>query len=171
MDLLPRPENDTNFQHFHQESPLCEPKLLPQALPGCAPLPPPPCPIPTTGAATQFTVTDAVLAAPYSVQLSASGTIDLTRCGYSTGYSNQIPTLSFFYAGPSSEAQLSLSSSYAGCDPVLLVHSPTAGWYFNDDTHSDTRNSWVHIGLEAGRTDVWAGTYNGRPCDVLFEIN
>lgn len=128
------------------------------------------CPT-ATQSATSFTLTDAHLAAPYAFTVTASGNVALPHCGQWAGFTTQTPTVSFFYGGPSSEAQLSLRTSQAGCDPVLLVHAPGRGWYFNDDTSSDTRNSWIHIDLNAGRTDIWAGTFNGHSCTVTFEIN
>ena len=58
------------------------------------------------------------------------------------------------------------------CDASLLINTPSANWYFDDDDNSDSflDPAIVLNNPSSGRLDIWVGTYNGEYCDAELTL-
>lgn len=82
------------------------------------------------------------------------------------------PDFSFFLEGaPQAQVRIFTSSPDPSCDTVLLANTPTADWYFNDDS-AQLQSEIVMTGVPEGRLDVWVGTFDGSFCqtDLVVEV-
>jgi hypothetical protein len=56
-------------------------------------------------------------------------------------------------------------------DTTLVVNGPNGEWYCDDDSGEDT-NPLVTLGSNAGRYEIWVGTYSsGDPQPAVLSIS
>lgn len=123
------------------------------------------CPTVAAGAMA-ITLSQADLAAPYTVNTTGGGSIALTGCGYTSGFATPTPQISITFTDTRRPVQLSTSAS---CDPILLVNAPDGSWRYNDDNGA-SYDSLVSVDVVPGRMDVWIGTHDGQPCAIELTV-
>ena len=95
---------------------------------------------------------------PHLTSLRAGGSIDAaTRFNQCQGYITNAPDVRLHWSGSSS---LSLKiSAQASADVTLVVNGPNGQWYCDDDSGEGTNPS-LTLKPEAGRYEIWVGTYS-----------
>jgi hypothetical protein len=107
---------------------------------------------------------------PHLVSLSAGGTISATNAGNGcSGYITNAPDFRFYWSGKGSlNIKISVLSR---ADTTLVVNGPNGEWYCDDDAGEDV-NPLVTLGSNAGRYEIWVGTYaSGDPKPAVLAIS
>lgn len=107
---------------------------------------------------------------PHLVSLRAGGSISATNAGSGcSGYITNAPDFRFYWSGKGSlNIMISVLSR---SDTTLVVNGPNGEWYCDDDSGEDT-NPLVTLGSNAGRYEIWVGTYSsGDPQPAVLSIS
>jgi hypothetical protein len=107
---------------------------------------------------------------PHLVSLSAGGSISASNAGSGcSGYITNAPDFRFYWSGKGSlNIMISVLSR---SDTTLVVNGPNGEWYCDDDSGEDT-NPLVTLGSNAGRYEIWVGTYSsGDPQPAVLSIS
>ncbi len=105
-------------------------------------------------------------------QTTAGGTVDLfsDSCEMEAhGYVSQAPNFSLYYDPQDQTGPLNISVS-GDCDTTLLVNDPTTAWLFNDDA-TDLQPALQIGGAQAGRYDIWVGTFGAPTCSASITMS
>ncbi|WP_068296574.1 hypothetical protein [Pararhodobacter sp. CCB-MM2] len=105
-------------------------------------------------------------------QVVAGGSVNLfdDQCGMQAhGYVAQAPDFSLYYDPAGSTAPLNISVQ-GQCDTLLLVNDPTTAWLFNDDA-TDLQPALEIADAQAGRYDIWVGTFGANTCQSSITIS
>ena len=107
---------------------------------------------------------------PHLVSLRAGGSISAANAGSGcSGYITNAPDFRFYWSGKGSlNIMISVLSR---SDTTLVVNGPNGEWYCDDDSGEDT-NPLVTLGSNAGRYEIWVGTYgSGDPQPAVLSIS
>lgn len=107
---------------------------------------------------------------PHLVSLRAGGDLSATGAGSGcSGYITQAPDFRLNWSGKGSlNLKISVLSK---ADTTLVVNGPNGEWYCDDDTGEDN-NPLVTLGSQAGRYEIWVGTYSsGDPQPAVLSIS
>lgn len=107
---------------------------------------------------------------PHLVSLRAGGSISATNAGNGcSGYITNAPDFRFYWSGKGSlNIKISVLSR---ADTTLVVNGPNGEWYCDDDAGEDV-NPLVTLGSNAGRYEIWVGTYaSGDPQPAVLSIS
>lgn len=105
------------------------------------------------------------LVTPKAAQVRAGGTVLLGQCETLPGVGNIPfePSVSIHYRIDRKRMDLEMRTE-GDCDTVLLVHTPSGRWFFDDD-NGDGVNARLRIGGPAeGRYEIWVGSAAGHAC-------
>ncbi len=105
------------------------------------------------------------LVTPKAADVRAGGTVLLGQCETLPGTGNIPfqPSVSIYYRVDRKRMDLEMRTE-GDCDTVLLVHTPTGRWFFDDD-NGEGRNARLRIGSPAeGRYEIWVGSAAGYAC-------
>ena len=105
-------------------------------------------------------------------QTMAGGNVDLftNACDMQAhGYVSQAPNFSLYYDPQGQTGPLNISVS-GDCDTTLLVNDPTTAWLFNDDANA-LQPALEISDAQAGRYDVWVGTYGASTCSASITMS
>jgi len=125
------------------------------------------CPVAGVGA-LQLSYDAVQMDMEYSVDVVAGGDVDLSDCGYVSGWVITEPDVSFTLSGINGPLQVSIDSP--GCDTVLLINAPDGSWHYDDDSWGELMPT-LQAFMDDGRLDVWVGTYDGSVCDAQIVLN
>lgn len=104
--------------------------------------------------------------------VTAGGSVNLfdNQCGVQAhGYVAQAPDFSLYFDPAGQVSTLNISVQ-AQCDTTLLVNDPSTAWLFNDD--ATDLNPALTIGdAQAGRYDIWVGTFGDQLCPSTITIS
>jgi len=123
-----------------------------------------------TGAS--YDVTGEQLYSGFGLAVVAGGDNDLSTCdlpGVSgSGFFITPPDFSFFLSGMDGyDLEVSVQGD---CDTALLVNTPSATWFYDDDSAGELQPYLLLNGVGDGRLDAWVGTYNGEYCDANIHL-
>ena len=107
---------------------------------------------------------------PYLVSLRAGGDMSASSAGSGcSGYITRAPDYRLNWSGKGSlNLKISVLSK---ADTTLVVNGPNGEWYCDDDTGEDN-NPLVTLGSQAGRYEIWVGTYSsGSPAPAVLSIS
>jgi len=109
---------------------------------------------------------------PYVRNVTAGGTVDLSRCiNGAFGWVVTRPDFRLFYNGSSPTGRLTFALvARSNVDPILLVNAPDGSWHFNDD-YRGFDPAIVFTNPMAGQYDVWTGSYNrssNNPSELII---
>ncbi|MEM6900163.1 MAG: hypothetical protein AAF583_10370 [Pseudomonadota bacterium] len=106
-----------------------------------------------------------------TIGLTAGGDIDLGECADLPGIGAVIeaPDFSLSYGGGTG-GDVTLETD-AECDTILLVNDATGEWHFDDDAGGSSNAKLTLQDAEAGRIDVWVGTFGEDLCQSDLKIN
>jgi len=110
------------------------------------------------------------LYSPFTYEVVAGGTIDLSDCDEfdATGFVISTPDFSMNY-DQNQDYELEIRAN-GDCDVVLLVNDSSGNWHFSDDD-GDGFDSLLRLtNPTTGRYDVWVGTYGEQTCDANLEL-
>ena len=117
-----------------------------------------------------ITLTPGFTPDPHLVSLRAGGNISATGAGSGcSGYITRAPDFRLNWSGKGSlNLKISVLSK---ADTTLVVNGPNGEWYCDDDTGEDN-NPLVTLGSQAGRYEIWVGTYSsGDPQPAVLSIS
>ena len=118
-----------------------------------------------------FEATGDQLYAGMDFSVVAGGDNNLADCGLpvsGAGYFITPPDFSFLLSGM---AGYNLEVTVAGaCDTALLVNTPSASWFYDDDSAGDLQPTMLLTNVGDGRLDAWVGIYNGEYCDATLHL-
>ncbi|MEJ6478778.1 MAG: hypothetical protein QNL92_08875 [Octadecabacter sp.] len=108
-------------------------------------------------------------------RVTAGGTNSLDRCRHirpqsdtGPGYFTDAPDFTFeIYGMNGYQLVISVVSS---CDSALLINTPSATWYYDDDDNGNLDPRIVLTHPANGILDVWVGTYDGDYCDAVLSL-
>lgn len=103
---------------------------------------------------------------PYTVQLTAGGSVDLSGIGY-YGYVASAPDFDLYYEAGSFDLTIRVQNS--GGDTVLLVNDPSGTWHFNDDSNG-LDPAITFSKPQSGLYDIWVGTFGDSFIDATLAI-
>lgn len=107
---------------------------------------------------------------PHLVSLRAGGAVSATAAGSGcSGYITSAPDFRLTWGGKGSlNLKISVLSK---ADTTLVVNGPNGEWYCDDDTGEDN-NPLITLGSQAGRYEIWVGTYSsGDPQPAVLSIS
>jgi len=112
------------------------------------------------------------LYAGFDLSVVAGGQNNLAECNLpgvsGVGYFITPPDFSFLLSGM---AGYDLEVSVQGeCDTALLVNTPSATWFFDDDSAGDLQPYLLLNAVGDGQLDAWVGTYNGEYCNATLHL-
>lgn len=61
-------------------------------------------------------------------------------------------------------------TNVAGCDPILLINTGSANFYYDDDDWGDGDAKIDLRRPSNGWLDIWVGTYDGKVCDAFLVL-
>lgn len=61
-------------------------------------------------------------------------------------------------------------TNVSGCDPILLINTGTANFYYDDDDWGDGDAKIDLTRPSNGWLDIWVGTYGGAVCDAVLVL-
>lgn len=107
-----------------------------------------------------------------SSSVVAGGPVDMfgNQCGIQAhGHITEAPNFSLYFDPQDADSTLTISAD-GECDTLILVNDPTTAWLFNDDANGLQPS--LSIGsAQAGRYDIWVGTYGGGTCTTTFNAS
>ena len=126
------------------------------------------CPTPAPGI-EQYVLNQFDVSPSFRITVVGGGDINLGNCGFTGGYVIGTPDFSFTFDGISGPMQFFVESP--GCDTVLLVHVPGAGFYFDDDSYGNLQPFLDAAVVDGSRVDVWVGTFGPATCNATLNIS
>ncbi len=114
---------------------------------------------------------------PQIRNVTAGGTINLNRCGFSNlytygeplnGFVTTRPDFSLNWRGQSGQLTIALSSN---ADGILLVNAPDGRTWYYDDDYRGLNPAITIQNPQQGRYDIWIGSYDGsrrNPAQLIF---
>lgn len=123
-----------------------------------------------TGAS--YEVSGGQLYSGLDLEVVAGGNNNIANCNIpgvsGSGYFITPPDFSFYL---SDMGGYDLEVSVRGdCDTALLVNTPSAQWFYDDDSAGDLQPHLMISGVGDGRLDAWVGTYNGEFCNATIHL-
>lgn len=61
-------------------------------------------------------------------------------------------------------------TNVAGCDPILLINTGSANFYYDDDDWGDGDAKIDLTRPSNGWLDIWVGTFGGATCDAVLVL-
>jgi hypothetical protein len=61
-------------------------------------------------------------------------------------------------------------SVLSDCDAALLINTGAVNWYYDDDDNGNQDPKIVLTRPSDGYLDIWVGTYDGKYCDAVMEL-
>lgn len=121
------------------------------------------------GAALAYTNDD--LRRPQSHSVQAGGGRDLAVCATVPGYGWFIrrPDFTLTFADNPQRRALEFRVVSA-CDSVLLIHSATGEWHFDDDSNGNLDPRIRLNTAPEGIYDIWVGKIGGGTCDARLTL-
>lgn len=101
--------------------------------------------------------------------VTAGGDNNIQTCGFSaTGFFTTAPDFSLDLSGMAGHSVV--VSVLSNCDSSLLVNTPSAAWFYDDDSNGqgDPRLDVGAVG--DGVLDIWVGTFDGAYCDAVLYV-
>lgn len=108
---------------------------------------------------------------PYQVNLTAGGSIDVSRSlgGSCRGFVANAPDFDLYYqAGNTFPLAISVTSN---SDTTLVINGPDGRWYCDDDSGGGLNPSVVFNNPGTGLYDIWVGTYGTNLAPATLAIS
>ncbi|GAA0645756.1 peptidase [Brevundimonas lenta] len=125
----------------------------------------------TTATATygEITLNAGFTPDPYTVEVTAGGTIDAANIGAPcTGSIARAPDFQVTYNAGSLPFYIFVNSS---SDTTLVVNGPDGLWYCDDDSNGGSNPQVTFNNPRSGTYDIWVGTYGGGTSQSVLHIS
>lgn len=112
------------------------------------------------------------LLSPQRLEVDAGGPSNIATCGIAgRGYFTFEPSYSITLSGMETYSYLDVSVE-ATCDTTLLINTPNADWFYDDDSAGNLQpNLTIRASASLnGRLDLWVGTYSGDTCPAIVQL-
>ena len=106
---------------------------------------------------------------PYSVSLTAGGSLAPAIEGCAYGYVADAPDVKFSYSTNGGSDLFFYVDSDS--DTTLLINTPMGEWICDDDGYFNQNPIVMMAGADAGRYDIWVGTYGEDVAGATLHIS
>ena len=106
---------------------------------------------------------------PYTVDVTAGGTIDASNIGSPcTGSIARAPDFEVTYTAGALPLYIFVNAS---SDTTLVVNGPDSLWYCDDDSNGGSNPQVTFNNPQSGTYDIWVGTYGGGTTPSVLHIS
>lgn len=104
--------------------------------------------------------------------VTAGGNLSLWNCPQfdAVGFVTRQPDFHVYLSSNTKDRKIRFKiTGDDGCDTVLLINTPGAAWLFNDD--DEGLDPVIRVrSAQAGRYDIWAGTFGPDACMATLHL-